>query len=506
MRIDLLNPNKFIKDNDCKEITNAIYFSFGNIPTSDGLFSTEIFGAVGSDKRKETFAYIDLGRRFLHPVIYRIITTLNKKLIGLISGTTFFTLNSKGELVEDSKNGQTGLDYLYEIYDKIKWRTTTSFKRDDKIAVLEKTPKDEAFLDKWLVIPPFIRDFQIDEKGEMASVDKINMYYVKLIRLCQTYKSSSDFSLNFLTNTNNFNVQLLLYDIYDFCTKQLAKKTGLIHKSLIGKTVDYATRSVISAPMINSTRYNNLQVPFTYTGIPLSQVITLFKPFFVYEIQTWIEENLTSITESAKKKGVTLKNIMEQFDETHITKMMDNYIKNIAGRFDPILLEDINGNKCSLDIYSNELKRKFAPIDLFFITGKQIIKNKHVYVTRYPITSFQSIYPSRIKILTTIKTQNMTLGSLYFDDYPLSFEDYPQFRENDDKFFIDSTRIHNSYCAALNADFDGDTISIRGVYSQEANDEAEKIINGKTFLLQSNGDAIRLVSNECIQSLYGLTF
>ena len=45
--------------------------------------------------------------------------------------------------------------------------------------------------------------------------------------------------------------------------------------------------------------------------------------------------------------------------------------------------------------------------------------------------------------------------------------------------FIDSIQMSNSYLQALNADFDGDTVSVRGIFSKEANIEAEEIITKK---------------------------
>lgn len=69
MKIKILDIDAFIKRHDCKEIDNAIMFNFGSQPTETGLFSYEIFGQIGSDKRRDTFAYIDLHNKFLHPII-----------------------------------------------------------------------------------------------------------------------------------------------------------------------------------------------------------------------------------------------------------------------------------------------------------------------------------------------------------------------------------------------------------------------------------------------------
>ena len=55
MQVWLLDSEKFVKVNGLKEVSNPIMFDSGNVPTKDGLFSTEPFGTSSRD-RKETFA------------------------------------------------------------------------------------------------------------------------------------------------------------------------------------------------------------------------------------------------------------------------------------------------------------------------------------------------------------------------------------------------------------------------------------------------------------------
>jgi len=53
--------------------------------------------------------------------------------------------------------------------------------------------------------------------------------------------------------------------------------------------------------------------------------------------------------------------------------------------------------------------------------------------------------------------------------------------------------------------FDGDTVSLRSVYTQEANLECEKLINSPKYLLNVTGGTTRVLRNEGIQTLYTLT-
>lgn len=53
--------------------------------------------------------------------------------------------------------------------------------------------------------------------------------------------------------------------------------------------------------------------------------------------------------------------------------------------------------------------------------------------------------------------------------------------------------------------YDGDQISIRAVFTQEANAEAEKQLMSKARILTIEGSSVRQSTNEVIQTLYNLT-
>ena len=50
-----------------------------------------------------------------------------------------------------------------------------------------------------------------------------------------------------------------------------------------------------------------------------------------------------------------------------------------------------------------------------------------------------------------------------------------------------------------------DQISVKGIFTQEANKEAMEIIKSKQHILNVSGSNIRKSSNEAIQTLYSLT-
>ena len=76
---------------------------------------------------------------------------------------------------------------------------------------------------------------------------------------------------------------------------------------------------------------------------------------------------------------------------------------------------------------------------------------------------------------------------------------------NKETSFVDTASFSNLYCQGLSADYDGDQISVKAVYSQEANKEAIEMLHSKKHLLNISGENMRSSSNEAVQTLYALT-
>jgi hypothetical protein len=55
------------------------------------------------------------------------------------------------------------------------------------------------------------------------------------------------------------------------------------------------------------------------------------------------------------------------------------------------------------------------------------------------------------------------------------------------------------------ADFDGDRIRILGLFTQEANAEAARLIRAPTNFVDGQGRPSRVVANEAILTLYSMT-
>lgn len=496
MLVDILEIDKFVKEMALTPVDNPINFNSDNTPTEDGLFSIQIFGQLGSNARKTNWSYINLNKKFLHPLMYKMLKDMNRNIEKCILGQGRYIINDNGELIED-ENGEMGITFIYNNFDKIVFKNTGSNRRIERLNLMDKLKKDDLFIDKWLLIPAYYRDYKTPKKegDRIDAIDEINNNYSKLIRLASVMSDDEGFA--FTGVSSEATMQTTLNEIYRYLTSALAKKTGIIHQGLLGKSVDYATRSVISAPRLMTQKWDENSIKFGYTGVPLSQVCVLFYPFFVKFIQDMVEP----FKEELEAQDI---NVDEQFSEEKIKKMLELFIKSPDSRFQPFKVYNKKGDSVPVNLYYEDLHRPFSLTDLIYIASYDIIQDKHVFITRYPIEQYQNIYPSKITLLSTKDTVMQKIHDRILPNYPVIYPDYPG-KLAHEEVWVDTVRPYNGYLASLGGDYDGDTVSLRAVFTHEANREADNIINSKANILDQTGSNARKIGNEAIQAIFGLT-
>jgi hypothetical protein len=97
----------------------------------------------------------------------------------------------------------------------------------------------------------------------------------------------------------------------------------------------------------------------------------------------------------------------------------------------------------------------------------------------------------------------MFVGGRVYINYPKI--DLNMSKENISVAFADTVTMSNLYLTGLGGDYDGDQVTAKGVYSQEANQEAKKIMKSKSHILNIYGENMRKTEKEGIQTLYMLT-
>ncbi len=514
MKVNLLNTDLFVRENKLEQISNPIFINSERQPTEDGLFSYTIFGTPGSKTRKNIFAYIDLGKHYFHPLAFIAVKALQRNIISCISGDANFKLMKSGELVPD-KDGDTGLEFLYKNWDKIKFKKVVgeaeSESRIDRIKFLRSLSRDEVFMSKLVVIPPFYRDLDWSQiaKG-IISKDEISDIYANIIALVSP-KVSGGSGIDFVMDKTAFRVQTQLIEVYEYFKELLHKKNGMIKKNLLGKTVDYSVRLVISANDYSGAS----PVDYEHAGVPLPYVLVLFFPFILHEINAKFSETLQVAKRIAVSKDGEIIEDVEIHEEAYLdftTKEIERriklFIRDHHSRTDPVQVKAANGKMVDMASFQpsgisiDGTKGKPRPLtwmDVFYIIASDVVENKHVYISRYPLDTLHNMFASQLVVLTTNKTRRESINGR---KYPF----YPDFDINDHNIhYIDTLRFSSSYLQSLGADFDGDQASIRSVFTDEANKEAHELMRSPKMLLNPSGGPIRGLKNEGILGLYSLT-
>ena len=523
MKISITDMDRLISVNKLEEVDSPRLFSSKMTFDSSGILSNDIFGVSKSDRRS-TFAYIDLRRKFIQPHIYqKVLKPMFKGIVFLVSGQKYYSIKD-GLLVEDP-NGWTGIEGLYNHWDEIDWKKSKSANITNK-QLLINIPKNDVFIDKWLVIPPAYRDVTI--AGSMDSsdhVNELNTLYTRLISSVALIQQGGLFA------RTQFNTQLKieenLVEIYDYLKNLISKKQGLIRKNLIGKSVDYGVRSVISAPTYSHDKFDDNIVDLEHTAVPVSQCCSLFYPF----IESWIhnfftreiinDPNLISFLdeETGKEFTATIKDPDIQFSEKAVKKMINDYCLNPDNRFKLIYIDvevplkkgtklvkafmRLKGKVIGANNAQTVLKRGLTVADIMYLASVESCEKRHVMVSRYPVGTDKGIYFSRINVQSTVNHVHVVFNGKEYPRYPDIDLSTPADRVGIQ--FIDSLVQSNSHCDGMGADYDGDQVSVRGIWSDEANAEAETIMNSKMSALNITGKNAKVVAKEVFNSMYELT-
>lgn len=535
MKIWLLDEEKFVNINNLKEVTNPVSFEKGMVPTEDGLFSNTIFGMNVYD-RKHNWAYIDLKGHYLNPKAYITLKSLNRAFEYVVYGTKNYSIK-EGLLVED-ENGGTGLEWLYKNWDRIDFKKNDSNVRSARIDMIKNHKKDEIFVTKWAVCPAFYRDVNMSNNSNgKPKVPEINDMYSGILRNVAIIQEGTTF--DFMISAVGGKTQELLVDIYNLMKEKITGKNGYLRRSILGKSVDYCARIVITATPYDKNSVEDQHINFYNTGIPLSHCCAQLTPFIIWWVNGYFRTRIINhkdqfpvINDKGEKVLVHLDNPEVVFNDDYIDKNLTRWINNPSSRFDlielPIREDDkkkfgikkpsylrISGYNYTTTTMAREafkngsndsgklLERPITWTDILYMAAVDVSEDKHVEITRYPMLDYLGTYFSRAYVISTRQTIPMIINDKLYDEYPLVDLKTPKGRI--EPMFIDSYKICPLYLAGLDGDFDGDQITSKFIFSKEANEDAERIMFSKSNILTIDGASIRSIGNEGIQTLYTLT-
>lgn len=478
----------------------------------NGLYSSTIFGKVGDERRKQRFAFIEIRLPIFHPVAHKAIVSLKRLYGDILNGKAYARWDSgiNDFVAASPMDGETGYGFFIEHWEKIQHEQRPSDMRSENIALLEKYKKNkDALLPKRIVVlPAGLRDFEIQDNGKYAE-EEVNGLYKRLMALASTIPKTLDPDDAYIYNATRVALQRTFNEIYELFESMIKGKKKLIQGKWASRKIYNGTRNVITSMSTTCTTIgdeSNLGINDTIIGmyqflkavLPISKYLLrngfLSKVFTGPSAPALLVDKLT-----LEQKTVNVK------PEIYDSWMTDEGIEKVISLYGEESLRhkaiEINGHYLGLvykgkgvykvfqDIrdlpsgYSIDDVKPLTFIELMYISVARQANKYPIFVTRYPIGSAFSIYPSFIYLKTTTISEKRVELDDNWEPTDFTANQFPITGMP----FVESLSPHPSKLKVLNADFDGDTASGTAVYSVDSIEEVRAKLDSRNFYVGTDG-------------------
>ena len=518
--IEILNVSKdslkFLKP-----VTKSNIFETGSSNFDpEGLFSTVIFGELGSKERMSKFGYIDLKLPVLHPTVYTSVISLSTIYKGIAEGNTYaiFSKADNDFIVDDTNNGRTGYSFFIENLPNLRFKDTDSTQRQFKIDLIEKCRGKEYLIDKLLVIPAGLRDYTVNDKGQ-PSEDEVNDIYRKILTTTNMLHNTSLTDKNVeMLDPIRLRLQKLFVELYEHFVTILNGKRGFIQNKWAKRSITYGTRNVLTPNVPKITSLKDIQsknrITINHTIVGLYQYAKAITPLTINKVRNMFLNNLLDpnnnyallvnpSTMQTEYKEIPTKKRDDWLSKEGIVQIM-NKLGNETLRMEPVkidgyymfLLQD-TGDSITIFNHTNDMdpnidKSTVRPItyaELFYISIYDTIATRYCYNTRYPAIELGSIYPSKVYVKTTVTGRTVKFK---YGMHNFTMDEYITIGDK----FHESMSVSMTRIARLGADFDGDVLSFNALFSEESNKEIEQYINSKQAYITPDDKIVASMDND----------
>lgn len=505
-----------VKDTDLSrlgQIKELQIFGQGNNFHHEGLFSTQVFGAVGSEHRTKMFGYIDLRYPILHPLVYRTIVSLKSFYKGIMDGSITALWNPKLRQFDKSNDAkaQTGFTFFLKHVADIRFEPNESDKRNENIKFFNKAVgEDKHLLRYMLVMPAGLRDYTITPSGKPEE-DEVNTFYRRILAQSQLVDSDIARKTPHAYDNVYANLQKSLEELYLYLQNLLDGKHKLILGKWLSRKTFNSTRNVITASVSTATHVNDAnRVRSSEVGVGLHQFLRSAAPKTLYEIrsryiqQVFSENNTFAYMTNVKtlqREEVLNTHVQKDYDRWMTYDGLESVIANFSRqdtRHMPVYTN--RGKHCMGLIYNDGKYARFlqdirdlpdhldkkhvAPItmtELLYLSVGRLSGQIPAFATRYPIQGYGGIYPAFMKLFTTDKSLQVQELDEHWQPIEGVLHSFPV----KGSVFINGMIIHQSHMALLGSDFDGDTMSLQAVLTDEAIEEVHKLLGSKSYYLDN---------------------
>jgi len=489
----------------------------------NGLFSTEIFGRVGDQRRNRRFSYVDVKVPVFHPVVYNILIKLKRIYADIMAGTLYATWdeNLKDFVKSNAAQGDTGFEFFVSHWQDIAFSESKSAVREQSIALLRKY-KDVALTTNIIVMPAGLRDLEIDQHNR-KSEDEINQMYRTLIKLSNTILDASVRKDVAALNVPRYQIQICFNQIYEYISSLIEGKKKLLLGRWASRNIFNGTRNVITA-IDTSVKVLGAKgnLDFNSTVIGLYQYMKATLPVTTQQLRELVAPVFPDVNQASRlinKQTLQSEEVMlaslwydrwatNEGIAREITKYQEESIRNrfmeIEGRYMFLIYKgpDMTFRLMSdiRELPSDRDPQHVSPItftELMYLAVYKDSSRYPVLVTRYPVSGVGSIYPSSTHMRVTIESERRTRLDENWQPLPEEFDalEFPV----KGSAFMNSLVPHSSRLGGLGADFDGDTCSANIAYSEESVAEYKEFINSRRAYVGTDGKLIHNTGVSTIQ-------
>lgn len=465
------------------EVTNhEIFEGVGGSFHDDGLFSTIIFGRVGSQERESNFGYINLGLEIIHPVIYRNLIRLRAFYEEIIMGRAYavFSDKEKDFVASNELEGSTGYHFFFSNWKRIAFGETKSPIRANRLALIDKY-RDRSTFSNMVISPAAYREVEIDFNGRVEMND-INEHYRHLLTLARNRPERVlDESELSIYDRGRLGMQQTVLAIYAHYEKLLFGKKGFIQSKWVARRVYNGTRGVLSALDLGTFDLdtdNRPKFKDAVTGINQTAVGNKHKTIY------WIREKfinpvfdtLSNTVRLINPKTLALEWVELSNEDLDLwgtiegNERLINELQSITKRSRAITINDYylalvylgndNTFKVFRDItelpegFDRKLVRPITYSELIYLSLIEFQHDLAGFVTRYPVENYNSSFPVQFYIKTTIVGDiRKPLNDNWEVDesLPVAYE-YPRFTLNEPANWHDSISLSAPMLGPLGGD------------------------------------------------------
>lgn len=499
--IRVMDVDAYIQNNNIPPVTSLAI----DMPSSSefhvkGLFSEEIFGAVGNPERLIQFGYIELNTTILAPIVYKNLIKLSKLYHEIMAGKAYAVFDDatkdfvRAYDTKANQNADTGYTFFMKHFPELEIPSSPSDARKTRINIIDKY-RTIAQYRRILVLPAGLRDYTIDENGVPVQ-DDINKLYRTLMGYAFGMPATN--TENPVYDTIRYNIQEKVMEIYTYIEDINTGKKGFLQGTYGSRRVALGTRNVITAGTYDTLtpddpqtlQHNETKVGIFQTLKGLQPVVIHhFKEVFVDPILGDGSTTKIPLTDPKTYK-LTMSDVSQkELDRFTSTEAIENWIrkfKNKNIRETPIKIDGKylimvydTGKEISLFRNIDDVKsalgfkpdmKNVRPVtwaEAFYLAATLASENRHVFITRYPVIGDTSTYPSKIHLVSTEPGRVVTFRDLLSNTLSRTFPNYPVLGNP----YTDSVIVHSGRLGGLDGDYDGDTVSANFVMSKEANNE-----------------------------------